>query len=52
MKRTAERAQRTKRTFASLGLPSALATVVPAIELALGAGLVLAPGVEIGRAHV
>lgn len=37
--------QRTKRTFASLGLPSALATVVPAVELALGAGLVLVPGV-------
>lgn len=35
---------RTKRTFAALGLPGALATVVPVVELGLGAGLVLAPG--------
>ena len=37
--------QRTKRTFAGLGLPASLATIVPAVELALGAGLVVAPGV-------
>ena len=36
--------QRTKRTFASLGLPAVLAIVVPVIELGLSAGLVLAPG--------
>ena len=37
--------QRTKRTFAGLGLPAWLATIVPAVELALAAGLVIAPGV-------
>ncbi|HYD10870.1 MAG TPA: MauE/DoxX family redox-associated membrane protein [Acidimicrobiales bacterium] len=37
--------QRTQRTFAQLGLPSVLARVVPVVELALGAGLVLAPGI-------
>lgn len=37
--------QRTKRTFAALGLPTWLATIVPVVELALGAGLVVAPAV-------
>jgi hypothetical protein len=37
--------QRTKRTFAGLGLPAWLATIVPVVELALGAGLVVAPAV-------
>jgi len=44
--------QRTKRTFASLGLPAALATVVPVLELGLAAGLVLAPGVAAWAALV
>jgi hypothetical protein len=38
--------RRTARTFATLGLPApaALALAVPVVELALAAGLVLAPG--------
>ena len=35
---------RTRRTFAALGLPPVLATIVPVAELGLAVGLVLSPG--------